>query len=70
MLVEKQNTEQGLMPVIEDEALTYGYTDENRHMVAAFRAGRQPDEAVADGVVVSELLMAAYLSAELGETVP
>lgn len=68
-LVEKQNAEQGLMPVIEDEALTYGYTDENRHMVAAFRAGRQPDEAVADGLVVTELLMAAYLSAELGETV-
>jgi predicted dehydrogenase len=68
-LVEKQNAEQGLMPVIEDEALSYGYTDENRHMVAAFAAGRQPDENITDGLAVTELLMAAYLSAELEETV-
>ena len=38
-LVEKQNSEQGLMPVVEDEAGIYGYTDENRHMVEAFRRG-------------------------------
>jgi predicted dehydrogenase len=68
-LVEKQNAEQGLMPVIEDEALTYGYTHENRHMVASFLARRVPKESVRDGLVVSELMMAAYLSAELGETV-
>jgi len=37
--VEKQNAEQGLMPVLEDEAGVYGYTDENRHMVEAFRRG-------------------------------
>lgn len=68
-LVEKQNAEQGLMPVLEDEALTYGYTDENRHMVDAFRAGRQPSETAADGLAVTELLMASYLSAELGQSV-
>jgi len=68
-LVEKQNAEQGLMPVHEDEALTYGVTGENRHMVQAFRAKRTPSESVADGLVVSELLMAAYLSAETGQTV-
>lgn len=38
-LLEKQNSEQGLMPVIDDEAGLYGYTDENRHMVEAFRCG-------------------------------
>ena len=43
-LVEKQNAEQGLMPVLEDEAGVYGYTDVNRHMVETFRAGRMPDE--------------------------
>ena len=68
-LIEKQNAEQGLMPVVEDEALAYGYTDENRHTVAAFAAGRQPAETIADGTTVVELLMSAYLSAELGETV-
>lgn len=68
-LVEKQNAEQGLMPVIEDEALTYGYTHENRHMVQAFRAGRAPSETIRDGLAVSELMMAAYLSAETGVTI-
>ena len=41
-LVEKQNAEQGLMPVVEDEAGIYGYTDENRHMVEASGAARSP----------------------------
>jgi len=68
-LVEKQNAENGLMPLLEDEAVTYGYTDENRHMVEAFRAGVQPRESVREGLVVTELLMAAYLSAEQGETI-
>jgi hypothetical protein len=27
------------MPLIEDEALTYGYIHESRHMVSAFRRG-------------------------------
>ena len=43
-LVEKQNTEQGLMPVVENEADIYGYVGENRHMVDAFRHRRQPIE--------------------------
>ena len=67
-LVEKQNAEQGLMPLIEDESVTYGYTEENRHMVESFLAGRQPSESVHDGLVVSELIMASYLAAETGET--
>lgn len=65
-LVEKQNSEQGLMPVVEDEEGIYGYTDENRHMVEAFRAGRQPMETFHDGVGVVEMLMGLYKSAETG----
>ncbi|HYM13991.1 MAG TPA: Gfo/Idh/MocA family oxidoreductase [Dehalococcoidia bacterium] len=68
-LVEKQNAEQGLMPVIADEAGTYGYTNENRHMVQSFLAGRMPDETWHDGVAVTEVLMACYKSAEEGRTV-
>jgi len=68
-LVEKQNAEQGLMPVLDDEAGIYGYTLENRHFVEAFRAGRQPDETFEDGVGVVEMLMALYRSAELGCTI-
>jgi predicted dehydrogenase len=67
-LVEKQNAEQGVMPVLADEGFSYGYLHENRHMVQAFRAGTQPDEDLHDGLLITELMMAAYLSAELGET--
>jgi len=68
-LVEKQNAEQGLMPVLEDEAGSYGYTGEDRHMVECFRTGKQPTETFADGVAVVEILMALYKSAETGRTV-
>lgn len=68
-LVEKQSAEQGLMPVLEDEAGTYGYTAENRHMVESFRKGTPPLETFHDGAAVVEMLMALYRSAELGQTV-
>jgi predicted dehydrogenase len=68
-LVEKQNAEQGLMPVLEDEAGIYGYTEENRHMVECFRKGERPIETFEDGLGVVEMLMGLYRSAELGETV-
>jgi predicted dehydrogenase len=63
-LVEKQNAELGLMPVVTDETASYGYVDENRHMVGAFLRGERPRENFDDGVNVTELLMAAYMSAE------
>ena len=68
-LVEKQNAEQGLMPVIADEPGVYGYTAENRHMVQAFLDGRMPDETWHDGLAVTEVLMACYKSAEEGRTI-
>jgi len=67
-LVEKQNAEQGWMPVVEDEALSYGYVAENRHMVRAFLDRRVPDETWHDGLAVTELLMACYKAAEEGRT--
>ena len=63
-LVEKQNAEQGLMPVLENEAGYYGYEAENRHMVHAFLAGEQPAETLHDGLAVIEILMSLYQSAE------
>jgi predicted dehydrogenase len=68
-LIEKQNAEQGLMPIIEDEAGIYGYIGENRHMVDAFRHGRRPIETFEDGVEVVRMVMALYKSAEIGEVV-
>ena len=68
-MVEKQNAETGLMPVVSDEEAEYGYVGENRHMVKSFLAGRRPDETFSDGVAVTELLMTAYMSAERGRTI-
>jgi predicted dehydrogenase len=67
-LVEKQNAEQGLMPVIADEPAAYGYVNENRHMVRAFLEGREPSLTWRDGLAVVEVLMACYKSAEEGRT--
>lgn len=67
-LVEKQNAEQGLMPVLADEALVYGYTDENRHMVQRFLEGKEPRETWKDGMEVVKLVMTCYMAAEQGKT--
>ncbi len=68
-LVEKQNAEQGLMPVVADDAVDYGYTGENRHFVRAFLEGSTPMLTFADGLEVSRILAACYKSAETGQTV-
>jgi len=68
-LVEKQNAEMGLMPVLANEPAAYGYDAENRHMVECFRRGERPRETFEDGLEVTRLLMAAYMSAELGRAV-
>jgi len=68
-LVEKQNAESGGMPVVSNEAEVYGYTAENRHMVESFMNGKRPEENFDDGLEVTRLLMAAYMSAEQGKTI-
>lgn len=68
-LVEKQNAEQGLMPVIDDEANLYGYVNENRHFVECFRKGQEPIETFADGLEVVRMVMALYKAADTGSTV-
>lgn len=67
-LVEKQNAEQGVMPVVPQEYIAYGYTDEDRHFVRAFQGKEAPKLTVADGVEVVRMLMSAYQSAEQGKT--
>ena len=67
-LVEKQNAEVGLMPVVANEAAAYGYEAENRHFVRAFLRGEAGAFTFDDGVEVVKLLMAAYMSAEQSKT--
>jgi predicted dehydrogenase len=63
-LVEKQNAEMGLMPVVPSEPSVYGYEDENRHFARAFLGLEEVKLTWDDGVEVVKLLMAAYQSAE------
>ena len=67
-LVEKQNSEQGVMPVVPEEYVAYGYTNEDRHFVRAFLGKEKPLLTWDDGVEVVRMLMMAYQSAEQGKT--
>jgi predicted dehydrogenase len=67
-LVEKQNAEIGLMPVVANEASAYGYEAEDRHFVRAFLGKEEPQLTFDDGLEVVKVLMTAYQSAEEGKT--
>src|SRR5207245_1592553 len=67
-LVEKQNAEMGLMPVVTSESATYGYDAEDRHFVRVFLGRESPLLTFDDGLEVVKLLMTAYMSAEQGKT--
>jgi predicted dehydrogenase len=67
-LVEKQNAEMGLMPVVPDEASAYGYAAENRHFCRVFLGKEEPLLTFEDGVDVMRILMSAYKSAEEGKS--
>ena len=67
-LVEKQNAEMGLMPVVANEAVAYGYEAEDRHFVRAFLGEGKPLLTFDDGLDVVRVLMTAYMSAEQGRT--
>jgi predicted dehydrogenase len=67
-LVEKQNAEVGLMPVVANEAAAYGYEAEDRHFVRVFLGKEEPLLTFDDGLDVVRLLMTAYQSAEQGKT--
>jgi predicted dehydrogenase len=67
-LVEKQNAEVGVMPVVPEEYQAYGYTGEDRHFVRVFLGKEEPRLTFADGLDVVKMLMTAYKSAEVGKT--
>ena len=68
-LIEKQNAETGVMPVVPDEPATYGYEAEDRHFVRVFLGKEKPLLTFDDGVEVVRILMAAYKSAEEERTI-
>lgn len=67
-LVEKQNAEMGLMPVVADEAVAYGYEAEDRHFTRVFLGKEKARLNLDHGLAVVKMLMTAYKSAESGKT--
>jgi predicted dehydrogenase len=67
-LVEKQNAEIGLMPVVPNEAAAYGYEAEDRHFVRVFLGKEKAKLTWDDGFEVVQMLMTAYQAAEQGTT--
>src|SRR5687767_12442473 len=67
-LVEKQNAEIGLMPVVPSEPVVYGYEAEDRHFVRVFLGKEKARLTFEDGLEVVKVLMTAYASAEAGKT--
>jgi predicted dehydrogenase len=68
-LIEKQNAEQGLMPLVGNEAAEYGYENEDRAFARWFADGVQPELNFHAGLEVTALLMACYMSAEEGRVI-
>ena len=63
-LIEKQNAEQGLMPIVGNEAGGIRLREREPRVHAAFLDGVQPELNFHAGREVTELLMACYMSAE------
>lgn len=54
---------------MSDKAAEFGYVAENRHTVQSFLAGNRPEENFSEGLLVTEFLMAACMSAEQEKTI-
>ena len=66
--IEKQEGEQGLVPIVSNEAISYGYQSECQHMIERFKMGEMPSETWDDGYLIIQLMMTAYKSAEQAKT--
>jgi predicted dehydrogenase len=67
--LEKATASRGLLAVQYNEADLYGYTDENKEAAEAFLAGKDAYLPWSYGLEITKLVMAAYLSAERGQTI-
>ena len=67
--LEKATASRGLLTVQHNEADLYGYTDENESTLASFRNGQDGMLPWSYGLEITRLVMAAYMSAEKGQSV-
>lgn len=68
LALEKAQATRGLITVMENEALTYGYAAEDADMVNAFANGRNGLLTFEDGLQVTRMVMAGYMAHEDGHT--
>jgi predicted dehydrogenase len=69
LALEKSTASRGLLTIQPNEPDLYGYVDEHRDALAAFRAGRSAFLDFDYGVEIVRLTMAAYRSAEEGRVI-
>ncbi len=69
-VVEKADLDFGWTRPLPEEAFTYGYQGEMKHMVDCVRRGRVPRETYEDGYVVNLILDAGYRSMRSKRWVP
>jgi predicted dehydrogenase len=69
LALEKSTASRGLLTIQPNEPDLYGYVDEHRDALAAFREGRSAFLDFDYGVEIVRLTMAAYRSAEEGRVI-
>jgi len=69
-LVEKADAQTGWVFPVPEETRAYGFSQEMRHFVDCFAAGREPRETFADGHIVNCVIDACYRSMRSGTWEP
>lgn len=67
--LEKSTSSRGLLTVQPNEADLYGYVDENRDALNAFRRGKNALLSFEYGLEITKLVMASYMSHERGRVI-
>ena len=65
--VEKADTETGWVYPVPEETRAYGFSQQMRHFIDHFVAGKAPSETFEDGVVVNRIIDACYRSMKSGQ---
>lgn len=65
--VEKADAETGWVYPVPEETRAYGFSQQMRHFIDHFVAGKAPSETFEDGVVVNRIIDACYRSMKSGQ---
>jgi len=65
--VEKADSETGWVYPVPEETRAYGYSQQMRHFIDHFAAGKAPSETFEDGVIVNRIIDACYRSMKSGQ---